>query len=342
MGWTNSHLHRFESGAAVYGIVDPDWPDHELDEVDVPLTALGSEFRYRYDFGDDWCHTVLVLGAGGETPGCVDGAGGCPPEDCGGIGGYAQLLDTLADPRDPEHVRMCQWAGVLPDFDLERSDRDVRDMAGAVPASVRLVLDLAHEGIRLTPGGRLNRAFVRLVQEQRPGWAFWERPAALEEDILPLMALHELLRFVGLLRLRHGVVTPIRAAASDVEVVRRLRRGIGEETFEGSIVGTAAGWLAEHGPTEVTELAEVAFDMLGRGWMAGERPIEASDVEMALHRLSSLLRGLDVIGADDRWRTWEPGPSVRALLPRAASLAAYFENQRHRYPDAEGAGGGQE
>ena len=62
------------------------------------LADLGAEFEYLYDFGDGWTHDVEVLGPGGSAPGCVDGHGACPPEDCGGPGGYAELLDVLADP----------------------------------------------------------------------------------------------------------------------------------------------------------------------------------------------------------------------------------------------------
>lgn len=33
------------------------------------------------------------------------------PEDCGGIGGYYDLLDQLADPEAEEHDLMEEWAG---------------------------------------------------------------------------------------------------------------------------------------------------------------------------------------------------------------------------------------
>lgn len=70
------------------------------------LSALPPRFDYLYDFGDGWTHDVEVLGPGGDAPGCVDGAGTCPPEDCGGPHGYAELLDALADRRHPEHQAM--------------------------------------------------------------------------------------------------------------------------------------------------------------------------------------------------------------------------------------------
>ena len=54
-----------------------------------------------------------------------------------------------------------------------------------MPASVRMLLDLTAGGVKLTPGGRLPRVLVRQVQEQRPSWYPLDRPASIEEDLLP-------------------------------------------------------------------------------------------------------------------------------------------------------------
>lgn len=35
----------------------------------------------------------------------------CPPEDCGGIGGYYDLLKSLAEPKRPEHEETKAWLG---------------------------------------------------------------------------------------------------------------------------------------------------------------------------------------------------------------------------------------
>jgi hypothetical protein len=48
----------------------------------------------------------------------VDGARWCPPEDCGGSCGYADLLDILSSPRHKEYRHMRAWAGEH--FDPER------------------------------------------------------------------------------------------------------------------------------------------------------------------------------------------------------------------------------
>ena len=123
MGWTNSHLHQFRIGDALYGMHFEDWPHQELHEVEFKLTDVvhhGDRFRYDYDFGDSWEHEVLVERADTIRPVlkfavCLDGANACPPEDCGGTGGYADLLEALANPAHEEHERYRQWAGE--DFD---------------------------------------------------------------------------------------------------------------------------------------------------------------------------------------------------------------------------------
>ena len=50
-------------------------------------------------------------------PRCVAGARRCPPEDCGGVHGYAEFLQIVADRRHPEHQSMIEWAGGAYDAD---------------------------------------------------------------------------------------------------------------------------------------------------------------------------------------------------------------------------------
>lgn len=38
-------------------------------------------------------------------------ASACPPEDCGGIPGFYDLLDALADPDHEQHEAMRDWVG---------------------------------------------------------------------------------------------------------------------------------------------------------------------------------------------------------------------------------------
>lgn len=158
IGWTDSHLHQFMAGDVSYGMPDTDALDDQRDETGVPLRALPARFSYLYDFGGGWEHEVEVTGAGSERPGVVAGEGACPPEDVGGPPGYTEFQQVLAEPAHPEHDHMTEWAGAWSHtFDLAATDLLVQQTAGKVPAPVRLLLDVAADGVKLTPGGRLPR-----------------------------------------------------------------------------------------------------------------------------------------------------------------------------------------
>jgi hypothetical protein len=132
LGWTDSHLHQFRVGDACYGILDPheDFGTDTIDERKVRLEQVAkvrAKLVYEYDFGDGWEHDILVEAVEPATdrdvlPVCLDGRRACPPEDCGGPHGYANLLESLADPRHPDHDEMKGWIG--PDFAAEHFDLD--------------------------------------------------------------------------------------------------------------------------------------------------------------------------------------------------------------------------
>ena len=63
---------------------------------------------------------VLEAAPGGKYPYVVTGKRACPPEDCGGTGGYQDLLEVLADPTHPEHAELVEWVGGS--FDPEAFD----------------------------------------------------------------------------------------------------------------------------------------------------------------------------------------------------------------------------
>jgi hypothetical protein len=328
VGWTDSHLHQFVAGEVKYGVPhDENW-DGQQDESGVPLRALPPSFSYLYDFGDGWEHDIERLGPGGDRPACVSGEGTCPPEDCGGPGGFAELRIVLSDPTHPQHEEMKRWAGELLPFDLAATDLLVRQTVGEVPDSVRLVLDLAAGGVKLTPGGRLPRAFVRQVQSVRPTWYSLERPASVEDDLQPLAVLHDVLRDVGLLRLSKGVLTPIKASADDLQVVRRLRSWFRPGAFEGVLVEMSLAVLVARGPRESADLAAAVYPLLGRGWVRDGRSMTLGDVRNSLHYLSAELRGLDLVTISIDSRAWSPGPSALTLLPRVASIATSLSHDR--------------
>jgi hypothetical protein len=126
MGWRDCHLHSFDVDGVQYGMPDADDDPDLRDELDVRLDAVakvGTRIRYTYDYGDWWEHTVDVEDAGPADPDerypiCLDGERACPPEDVGGVFGYAELLAAIRDPRHPEHERFTGWLGGRYDPDV--------------------------------------------------------------------------------------------------------------------------------------------------------------------------------------------------------------------------------
>jgi hypothetical protein len=129
-GWENYHLHAFESGSARFGPRDPELQDIGMeDERRVRLDQLMDEARremnYEYDFGDGWEHRIVleqieVASEWAHYPLCTAGERACPPEDVGGVHGYADFVASLHDPRHEAHVDNLRWIGGV--FDPEGFD----------------------------------------------------------------------------------------------------------------------------------------------------------------------------------------------------------------------------
>ncbi|WP_208635904.1 plasmid pRiA4b ORF-3 family protein [Amycolatopsis thailandensis] len=118
MGWDNYHLHNFVDGQTYYGEAEPELQYRDERKVRLDdLVKPGGRLLYNYDFGDSWDHEILVeeatvATADGRYPRCVAGQAACPPEDVGGTGGYARLLQVLGDPGHPEHQDIVGWLGL--------------------------------------------------------------------------------------------------------------------------------------------------------------------------------------------------------------------------------------
>jgi len=99
--------------------------------------ATRCALRYLYDFGDDWQHDIVVEAVGpadsdARYPRCTAGRRAGPPEDCGGVWGFAELLEILADPQHEEHAERLEWLGIdsaeefdPAAFDLAEINRDL-------------------------------------------------------------------------------------------------------------------------------------------------------------------------------------------------------------------------
>ena len=131
--WEDCHLHEFQVGSRRFGKPHIDdgfvFPSEAADEAKVSLQEVarrkGAKLLYVYDFGDTWEHEILVedvlpADPGTRYPRCLDGRRAAPPEDCGGVWGYAELLRVLGDPAHEEHAERREWLG--DDFDPEFFD----------------------------------------------------------------------------------------------------------------------------------------------------------------------------------------------------------------------------
>jgi hypothetical protein len=129
LGWLDYHLHVFKikqpRSGKVHSIGIPDDEGMLGDKPDLPgwgkMIALyfkkpGDSCQYDYDFGDGWRHTVtleaiLPKEKGVVYPRCIAGERACPPEDCGGPGGYERFLQAIKYMNAVDHDELLAWAG---------------------------------------------------------------------------------------------------------------------------------------------------------------------------------------------------------------------------------------
>lgn len=134
-GWQMSHLYEFQIGKTRYSMPDDD-SSFQIEDVDIEIQdAVGTEdhFFYNFEFGDGWRHKVnveAVVQANDifQYPIRVDGANACPPEDCGGAPGFANLKEAISNPEHPEHDEILRWLGGYYNpysFDANRINRDL-------------------------------------------------------------------------------------------------------------------------------------------------------------------------------------------------------------------------
>jgi hypothetical protein len=140
-GWTNSHLHSFTVASVDY-VMDPAMDQDFFEEKGLPeddycLDDLGLKkkqtFSYLYDFGDSWEHRITVseilpFQEDQGAPLCLEGKNAGPLEDCGGVWGYAEILEILRDPKHQDYQETLEWAGNVDPlaFDLEGINRQLK------------------------------------------------------------------------------------------------------------------------------------------------------------------------------------------------------------------------
>jgi hypothetical protein len=144
MGWTNSHLHQFEVGDTRY--TDPRFLDQAWDDfgaisyagvrVSDLVSQHGTKLRvdYEYDFGDGWQHSIVLEKVTNAEPGvryprCVAGDRACPPEDAGGVWGFADFVEAITNSKHERHEEFLEWNGPFDptEFDAKKATRRMRE-----------------------------------------------------------------------------------------------------------------------------------------------------------------------------------------------------------------------
>lgn len=123
MGWLDYHLHEFNvmKGKELIRIGMPDEESADAStllgwEVSIKtyFESVGTVAGYSYDFGDGWEHLIELeatqpANATIHYPVCISGERACPPEDCGGIPGFEDILATLQHGKASEKKELNKW-----------------------------------------------------------------------------------------------------------------------------------------------------------------------------------------------------------------------------------------
>ena len=130
MGWCDYHLWEMALGGKTYGLpMDEDFGARPrkvaaLVRLRDVLASGTTQISYTYDFGDSWEHSLTISDIRAGAPGTayprfIAGDRACPPEDCGGIPGFYEMLQARIDPQHPDHAEMAEW---LDGYDPEELD----------------------------------------------------------------------------------------------------------------------------------------------------------------------------------------------------------------------------
>ena len=140
MGWWDYHLHEFKMFHPItqmeteIGIPSKDDELFDIEIIPEHKQKIAKWFSFKnkiadyiYDFGDSWQHRIelediLSRDKNINYPVCIAGKRACPPEDCGGVGGYHEFLRIIENPKHEEYKEMLEWVGG--EFDPEYFNAD--------------------------------------------------------------------------------------------------------------------------------------------------------------------------------------------------------------------------
>lgn len=119
-GWRNCHSHQFVKDEIYYtkemnNDLDEEYiVDYKNMKIKDLLKIEKDKIVYEYDFGDSWEHNIILekilfYDNNAKYPICINGKRNFPPEDCGGICGYEELLDILKNPYHKEYKNIIEW-----------------------------------------------------------------------------------------------------------------------------------------------------------------------------------------------------------------------------------------
>ena len=284
MGWTDSHMHQFTIHGQRYGDARVDetgdlgfLPEQRylLSQV---VTRSRTRFQYQYDFGDSWDHTLLVEKILPPQPGmrstparCLAGQRACPPEDVGGVWGYQEFLEALADPNHSQHDEYLEWIGEAFDpeaFDPDEVNARLRSLYGgnAVEANVWFTEEPGPLGRQIDQAGAWTKGLAadqRVLAEGLP----------LRRDMLTLLTYLQENRVSGTQSTGNFPLKAVREICAGFVVPLKLEDRIGGTVFRARseldawpllflhTLAVAAGWLSG-GPARRWRLTPAGERML--------------------------------------------------------------------------------
>ncbi|MGH8892672.1 MAG: plasmid pRiA4b ORF-3 family protein [Actinomycetes bacterium] len=326
-GWADSHLHMFALGTSVWDKraqrflcpfdVDEGEDEHGIPEQDVRLdevlVEVGDQLQYAYDYGDGWEHVVqleavLDRPADSARAWCTDGRRMGPPEDCGGVGGYEELLATGEVGEEPLDIDLVnaslsmavelagasaalsgypgallrQLHGVLAQHEVAELVRDARlteaavvdagDAARMLARFSWLLERVGEAGITLTSAGYLPPADVEAAWRELDLGDEWYGKGNRESNTLPLLELRESAQRLGLLRKYRGRLVLTKAG-------QRLRRDPVALWWHGASHLVPRDETSAEAPAAIVTLVAVAA---GRDVASGEFDQLVAEVLTAL------------------------------------------------------------